>query len=288
MELKRTRYYKWTPKMQEELKKLYVDHTRQEIADIMGVSINSVRRMVSLMGLKKSKEALSKIYSRPNSGQFKPGNIPHNSVMSRKMSIRNDHGRLQKFIRLELGKWELLHRYLWKKAGFEIPKGYVLSFKDGNSLNCVLSNLELITMAENLQRNRKDPVVRSETARRTHLFRIDKEAEKAHLQAKKREEKQKKKAADKLRKQALKDAERAKQEVLREEARKKLAAEKERQRLEKMKARERAERLKPDKFRPVDLTGRIPLRIDSKTTVYIRPDQDPNLVIQKYQNRNAL
>jgi len=34
-----------------------------------------------------------------------------------------------------------------------IPRGMVIIFKDGNSMNCELSNLEMITMKDNMLRN---------------------------------------------------------------------------------------------------------------------------------------
>ncbi len=58
-----------------------------------------------------------------------------------------------KYIRLTKGKWDLYHRHLWKKHNGPIPAKHVIIFKDGNSLNCILENLDCITMAENARRN---------------------------------------------------------------------------------------------------------------------------------------
>lgn len=46
-------------------------------------------------------------------------------------------------------------RYLILQAGIEIPKGYVVYHKDGDMLNNDLSNLEVISKADLLKRNRK-------------------------------------------------------------------------------------------------------------------------------------
>jgi len=87
--------------------------------------------------------------------QFKPGHLPHNTKQNGDISIRKDKsGRPYKYIRISKGKWELLHRYKWEKYNGKIPKGMLVVFKDGNSLNCNINNLELITRKENMQRNR--------------------------------------------------------------------------------------------------------------------------------------
>ena len=50
-------------------------------------------------------------------------------------------------------RWRAAHLIEWEKAHGEVPNGYALCFKDGNKQNIDLSNLELITRAELLQRN---------------------------------------------------------------------------------------------------------------------------------------
>ncbi|XGW50468.1 P22AR C-terminal domain-containing protein [Haemophilus influenzae] len=36
----------------------------------------------------------------------------------------------------------------WRKAGRKIPRGHIIDYKDGNSRNCTLENLELISRVE--------------------------------------------------------------------------------------------------------------------------------------------
>ena len=88
--------------------------------------------------------------------QFKPGHEPHNTKYDGAISIRKDSKQdiYYKYIRVAKGKWELLHRYIWKQHNGEIPKGMLVVFKDGNQMNCSIDNLELITRKENMQRNR--------------------------------------------------------------------------------------------------------------------------------------
>lgn len=44
--------------------------------------------------------------------------------------------------------WKMKSYYIWEKANGKVPKGYYLCFKDGNSLNCELENLYLLTPSE--------------------------------------------------------------------------------------------------------------------------------------------
>lgn len=52
-----------------------------------------------------------------------------------------DHGSKQ---------WVLKHRWIWEQHYGEIPKGYNCIFLDGDRLNCDISNLRLISKAENM------------------------------------------------------------------------------------------------------------------------------------------
>lgn len=92
---------------------------------------------------------------KPNKTSFRNGHIPHNTKYDGAISYRT-HKRSNKtyaYIRVEKGKWELLHRYIYKKEYGEIPPGYVIRFKDGNTLNCKIENLECISRKENRNRN---------------------------------------------------------------------------------------------------------------------------------------
>jgi len=51
-------------------------------------------------------------------------------------------------------RWRAKHIVIWEELHGKIPKAMVVSFVDGNKLNCVIGNLELITRAEILYRNR--------------------------------------------------------------------------------------------------------------------------------------
>lgn len=95
---------------------------------------------------------------RIKKGQFKKGNLPYNTAeQDGEIRVRLDHpernGKPYKFIRVALGEWVLYHRWLWEQANGAIPEGHVLRFKDGDSMNCVLDNLEVIPFSKNMELN---------------------------------------------------------------------------------------------------------------------------------------
>lgn len=87
---------------------------------------------------------------------FKKGHLPHNAKSTSDGCIRLRYDNRKApvyFIRLALGKWEYLARHTWRQHHGEIPAGYIVTHKDGDSLNCDISNLKLISRAENARRN---------------------------------------------------------------------------------------------------------------------------------------
>jgi len=111
-------------------------------------------------GLKLSEYMTAEKIEKVKQNSFKKGNIPHNTASEGDgaIRIRYDHknrsgNRKYKWIRLSLGKWELLHKYIWEKENGPVPEGHCLWFKNQDSLDCRLDNLELITREENMRRN---------------------------------------------------------------------------------------------------------------------------------------
>jgi hypothetical protein len=103
----------------------------------------------------KGKRMSKSQYKKCMATMFKKGNIPPNTKMrDGVISIRNDkRGVPYKHIRVSMGVWIPYHRYRWEMFRGPIPAGHCIWFKDGNSLNTKLENLELITRKENMSRN---------------------------------------------------------------------------------------------------------------------------------------
>lgn len=88
--------------------------------------------------------------------RFKKGQIPHNAYPDGTEFIRDYKGVPYWMIKVPgIKKLQFKHRYLWEQKHGPIPKGYILRFKDGNTLNIDLDNLMMITRTENLVRNSK-------------------------------------------------------------------------------------------------------------------------------------
>lgn len=92
--------------------------------------------------------------------RFKKGDIPATAFdKDGIITIRHDHpdrangGRAYKYVRLSLGVWKPLHTHTWEQVNGPLPEGHCLWFRDLDSMNCDLSNLELITRQENMARN---------------------------------------------------------------------------------------------------------------------------------------
>lgn len=87
---------------------------------------------------------------------FKKGQLPPNSIGVKDGDIRvrkDKRGVECKFIRVALGKWVALQRFVWEKEHGPIPDGMIIYFKNGNSMNCAIDNLGMMSKAENALRN---------------------------------------------------------------------------------------------------------------------------------------
>ena len=88
---------------------------------------------------------------------FRKGHIPHNAKPIGFEKITKD-GFVEVKVREhpENGKrcFERKHHIIWEAAHGPVPKGCVITFLDGDTLNCDISNLALITRAEHLQMTR--------------------------------------------------------------------------------------------------------------------------------------
>lgn len=101
----------------------------------------------------KGRKMRPEVYAKVARTMFKKGRLPHNTKYDGHISARKDQdGRTYFHIRVALGTYVHLHRYLWEQAHGTIPEGHVIAFKDGNQGNCVLENLECITSAERMLR----------------------------------------------------------------------------------------------------------------------------------------
>lgn len=181
---------KWKPltkKEEQKIKDEFLDKPVKTLAAEIGISGGRIARFLKKNNLtipkdvieqRKKSSYFSKGHTPKNKGkkiedfmspetivkfkanQYKKGNKPLNTLYDGAVTIRTEHkernGRKYKWIRISEGNWEMLHKHIWEKENGLVPEGYCLWFIDGNSLNCKLENLELITRDENLNRNWHD------------------------------------------------------------------------------------------------------------------------------------
>jgi hypothetical protein len=147
------------PYTDDEIKYLKANFRKlgnKEMQVFLNRSIDSIRKKLKSLNLKRTPEELKNILKKPNNGHFSKGRIPDNLKEIGTVSIRSDKNNITyKYIKVDKDNWELYHRFLWKKEKGIISDDEIIVFKDGNQMNCVVENLESITKEENMYRNAK-------------------------------------------------------------------------------------------------------------------------------------
>jgi hypothetical protein len=189
MEMKKMRNnHIWKPEEDKILRANYRQKLYWQIAEEMGMTERQITNRIKNLGLRLPKKEFMEHQAHgrfnkdsiswnkglrgrhfTNSGQFSKGNLPGNTLYDGAITTRTDKSGLPyKWIRLSKAKWIELHRFNWEKKHGKVKKGFCIWFKDGNSLNPDIKNLELITRAEDLKRNRPKDLYTN-----THKYRID-------------------------------------------------------------------------------------------------------------------
>ncbi len=182
----------WTPAQLARLRADYADRPTAQLARSIRRPISSVYGKAAALGLHKSAAYLAgphacRLRSGENIGaayRFQKGHVPANKGLRRpgwapgRMAqtqfqrghfpvnrdpdyyvlgaLRvNSDGYIDMRISFAKGAcgWRSLHRILWEDAHGPVPPSHVVAFKNGDSLDCELRNLELITRAENMRCN---------------------------------------------------------------------------------------------------------------------------------------
>ena len=173
----------------EIIKQRFPHEKTQGIADDLGLSYSQVSSRAFTMGLKKTlefkrsessgrtnlieggkkfrftpghtpfnkgKEMPSEVYEKVKATMFKKGNRPQNwkpdgSIVERKDTYQN--GRVYLYYKVSDSNWILYHNKVWIEHNGPIPKKSIVRFIDGNTRNCDISNLEMVSMRDNMHRN---------------------------------------------------------------------------------------------------------------------------------------
>ena len=183
----------WSPREDAYVRATYATTPTEQIAAKLNRSTLAVYQTANKLGIKKSQEYYDRPDCRwgfrkgstigkefrfhkgqvpPNKGkkmpgwapgrmkatQFKKGQQPENWNPVGSLRTNSD-GCIE--IKIREGTWnakqgpawQLYNRYLWEQHHGPIPPKHIVAFKDGNRANCVIENLELLTMKQNRLRN---------------------------------------------------------------------------------------------------------------------------------------
>lgn len=173
----------WSASEVALLRAKYPDTSTTELAREMGRTVGQLHQAATRFGLKKSAAYMAgphafilrrrsagvehrfkaglvpwnkglKGVNGHSSSQFKPGHKSHawKPIGSERMT---KDGHLQRKL-TDTGAdrdWVSVHVQLWTEAHGPVPNGHVVVFKDGDRRCIELSNLELLTRRELLERN---------------------------------------------------------------------------------------------------------------------------------------
>lgn len=180
--------YTWTPELEQKLKEIYPTTLTQTIADDFKMSIYAIRNKAWSLGLKKDiewirdnsrynmqfnegakrnqikkgsvppnkgKKLSKEVYEKMKHTFFKKGNIPANAKKDfEEVQRRDSSGKVYWMIKLPGNKKLVFkHIWLWETTNGKVSRGHNIVFKNGNSLDCQLDNLECISDAELMLRN---------------------------------------------------------------------------------------------------------------------------------------
>jgi len=175
----------WSAEHLEMMHNLFATTSSTVLAQKMNRSVNSVNSQAKLLGLNKDKKYIEKLYiqqgedlkRRGAKTRYKKGRAPENK--GKKVSLEvyekmkpnmfklghtiNERKPIgyeritadgYREVKVEQPKrFDLLHRFMWKVWKGPIPKGHVITFKDGDQKNCDIGNLLCMSKAYNMLQN---------------------------------------------------------------------------------------------------------------------------------------
>ena len=157
----------FTPEQLERIRLLYPTTSDKQLADEMGCSTKPIRRVAKEMGITKCPEymdsvnsGIKKMIKLSKQGRLgcgtprgtKPFNThPIGAEIEKKRS-----GLVYRKVS-DTGSrtvdWRPVSHLVWEEVNGKVPKGCMISFKDGNVKNVDIDNLELLTRQEMVSRN---------------------------------------------------------------------------------------------------------------------------------------
>jgi hypothetical protein len=181
----------WTEDEVASLRSLYPHYKTVDVATMIGRPLGQTYQKANGLGLRKTDEYLASpaacrlrrgdnvgaahrfkpgqiVWNKGMKGlqiggeetQFKPGQMPHNTVPVGSHRITKD-GTLQRKISSDKGnsskRWRGVHELIWVEANGPVPRGHIVVFKPGQRSTelseITIDRVECITLADNMRRN---------------------------------------------------------------------------------------------------------------------------------------
>jgi len=163
---------RWTEEQDRFLADNCAAMTAPHLGRAIGRSESAVTNRLHKLGLHTTSPKFAKGHIPWNRGakglqiggratQFRKGSKPHNTLHDGAVTIRrpgnrdNPKTRPYLYVRLSQGKWTPYHTQVWTAAHGPVPPKHIVVFRNGDTLDCRIENLELISLADNLERNRR-------------------------------------------------------------------------------------------------------------------------------------
>lgn len=171
---------KYTELERRYVRRYYPHVEAQVLADKLNRTLWGIYGVARQLGVGKSAAfmlAQSERVKNNHATRFKPGHVPHNKgkrhfapgmekhwfkkgiVPHNKKKIGSTRVDTEGYVlkKITESKWELLHKLVWAEAyGSYNTKTHCLWFKNGNTQDVRLENLELITRAESMSRTHNE------------------------------------------------------------------------------------------------------------------------------------
>lgn len=168
--------HQWTESEKEFLHRYVKDHTWKETADAFNrkfkcnLTKDAVKAAGGRYGIQTGRTGcFEKGHIPANKGthpqsigrmaetQFKKGQTPVNHKPVGTVSIRTNYKKEQKYVYEKVAEpniWRMKHVLEWERHNGPVPKGKIIIFADGNTLNTDISNLVMIDRSQNAVMNR--------------------------------------------------------------------------------------------------------------------------------------
>jgi len=135
------------------MRKKFTEHEKQFIQDYAGadkghreIAMEFNTQFDSNVTPKQIKSALSRYsVSTGRTGRFEKNATPHNKKKTGTLRV-NEKNTVE--IKSDDGKWDALHRILYKKYHGNIPAGHIVIFANSNKRDFRLENLLAVSHAE--------------------------------------------------------------------------------------------------------------------------------------------